>query len=183
MPTSLSALELQLQVVSRVDAALQCLRSEEPAGDLVLTDLRLPDGSGLDLIAAQLGWDRSVPVVVVTGAGDEHTVIAALRTGASDYVLKSGDYLRRLPATLSGAMHQFGRLRDQRMRCILVLHAEADERDASRNQHHLDQRAPHIRLHTAADSADVFYGHVHIRQGKTQVALRIAVGGPPGQNH
>ena len=57
--------------------------------DLLLIDWMLPDGTGADVlqwIRSNLGWD--IPVVVVTARDDEATVVAALKLGADDYVVK-----------------------------------------------------------------------------------------------
>lgn len=57
--------------------------------DLLLIDWMLPDGTGAEVlqwVRENLGWD--VPVVVVTARDDEATVVAALKMGADDYLVK-----------------------------------------------------------------------------------------------
>jgi len=56
--------------------------------DLCLTDMRLPDGEGLELVQhiAALGVD--LPVAVITAHGNTENAVAALKAGAFDYVLK-----------------------------------------------------------------------------------------------
>ncbi len=56
--------------------------------DLCLTDMRLPDGEGLDLVRyiATLGFD--LPVAVITAFGSAENAVAALKAGAFDYVSK-----------------------------------------------------------------------------------------------
>ena len=56
--------------------------------DAVLTDVRLPDLSGLDVVAILTEMDADVPVVVMTGYGTVETALEALRRGAKDYVQK-----------------------------------------------------------------------------------------------
>jgi DNA-binding NtrC family response regulator len=56
--------------------------------DAVLTDVRLPDLSGLDVVAILTEMDADVPVVVMTGYGTVDTALEALRRGAKDYVSK-----------------------------------------------------------------------------------------------
>lgn len=58
------------------------------AFDAVLTDVRLPDLSGLDVVAVLTEMDAHVPVVVMTGFGTLETALEALRRGAKDYVAK-----------------------------------------------------------------------------------------------
>ena len=55
--------------------------------DLVLLDLMLPDGSGLD-VCRELRKTSSVPIIVVTARGDEADRIVGLELGADDYVVK-----------------------------------------------------------------------------------------------
>jgi DNA-binding response OmpR family regulator len=57
--------------------------------DLLLIDWMLPDGTGADVlqwVRGNLGW--GIPIVVVTARDDEATVVAALKMGADDYVVK-----------------------------------------------------------------------------------------------
>lgn len=56
--------------------------------DAVLTDVRLPDLSGLDIVAILTEMDDRVPVVVMTGYGTLDTALDAMRRGARDYVAK-----------------------------------------------------------------------------------------------
>lgn len=55
--------------------------------DIVLTDIGLPDGSGLDFIP-ELKRGSGCKVLVVTAFGDRDTVVAALSAGADGYLLK-----------------------------------------------------------------------------------------------
>ena len=56
--------------------------------DAVLSDVRLPDLSGLDIVAILTEMDSSVPVVVMTGFGTMEVALEAMRRGAKDYVQK-----------------------------------------------------------------------------------------------
>src|ERR1044071_6756893 len=85
--------------------ALKILSSEAEI-DLVLTDLRLPDGSGLDLLERVQALSIPPAIVLVTGQGDEQVAVAALKAGAADYLVKEGNYLNRLPAALNNAVAQ-----------------------------------------------------------------------------
>ncbi len=70
--------------------------------DLLVLDLGLPDGDGLDLIRDVRGWS-AVPIVVLSARADEADKIAALDAGADDYVTKPfgvGELLARVRANL-----------------------------------------------------------------------------------
>ena len=74
--------------------------------DIVLADLRLPDGSGLDLLYKIRELPSPPPVVLVTGQGDQDVAVKALKAGAADYLVKQSDYLHRLPVVISNAVAQ-----------------------------------------------------------------------------
>src|SRR5215207_5090499 len=95
-----------------IAAALKILDTESDI-DLVLSDLRLPDGTGLDLLQ-QVQTRKAPPaVVLVTGQGDQEVAVAALKAGAADYLVKQSDYLHRLPVVISNAIAQNRYLREQ----------------------------------------------------------------------
>lgn len=68
-----------------------------PASDLVLLDIQLPDGNGLDVLR-QLRERSSRPaVVIVTAHGAEQVAVEALRLGADDYISKDAGFTELLP--------------------------------------------------------------------------------------
>ena len=66
--------------------AIARLRAEE--FDLVLTDLRLPDVDGMEVLRASRDAQRELPVILITAFGTIETAIQAIRQGAYDYVTK-----------------------------------------------------------------------------------------------
>jgi DNA-binding response OmpR family regulator len=56
--------------------------------DLVLLDLNLPDGDGIDVCRALRRRDEAVAIIAVTARGEERDRVAGLQTGADDYVVK-----------------------------------------------------------------------------------------------
>jgi len=70
--------------------------------DLIVLDLGLPDGDGVDLIRAVRGWSP-VPIIVLSARVDEGDKITALDAGADDYLTKPfgiGELLARVRAAL-----------------------------------------------------------------------------------
>lgn len=70
--------------------------------DLLVVDLGLPDGNGLDLIRTVRGWS-TVPIIVLSARADEQDKIEALDAGADDYLTKPfgvGELLARVRANL-----------------------------------------------------------------------------------
>jgi len=61
--------------------------------DVLLTDLGLPDGSGIDLIRACAATHPRCDIMVITMFGDEKNVLASIEAGAVGYILKDADQL------------------------------------------------------------------------------------------
>jgi DNA-binding NtrC family response regulator len=76
------------KIISAPDAetGLKLLASESV--DLILTDLKLPGMSGLDLLQTVKQQHPALPVVVMTAFGTVETAVDAMKAGATDYVLK-----------------------------------------------------------------------------------------------
>jgi len=79
----------------RVRTAKSCAEGlrlvEETAPDLVLTDLRMPDGTGFDVLRKVRETSAETPVVMITAYTSTKTAIEALKAGAYDYVSKPFD--------------------------------------------------------------------------------------------
>ena len=56
--------------------------------DLVITDLRLPDGDGMSVIRALHKAQPALPLILMTGYSSLETALEALRNGAVDYIIK-----------------------------------------------------------------------------------------------
>jgi DNA-binding NtrC family response regulator len=80
------------------------IRVEAGGLDLVVTDLKLPDGTGLDAIAAIRSRYPVLPIVMITSYSSMESAIAALRAGAVDYVIKpfnNDEFLRAVARALN----------------------------------------------------------------------------------
>lgn len=69
--------------------ARELLQQQSP--DVLLLDLGLPDGHGLDLLAELCSAGRPTGVLVISVLGDERSVLRAIELGASGYLLKDAD--------------------------------------------------------------------------------------------
>jgi DNA-binding NtrC family response regulator len=78
-------------VVAEADLAPALARVAAQPFDLVLTDLMLPGGSGLDLVAEAKRVAADLPVVVLTGFGTVASAVRAMKLGAADFVEKPVD--------------------------------------------------------------------------------------------
>ncbi|MBP5233967.1 MAG: sigma-54-dependent Fis family transcriptional regulator [Planctomycetes bacterium] len=72
--------------------------------DLVLTDLMLPDGSGMEILAESKKLYPATPVVLVTGHGSIENAVEATRLGAYEYLTKPVD-LNKLRVIVKNALH------------------------------------------------------------------------------
>ena len=71
--------------------ALEALRQSPQPFPVVLTDLRMPDGSGLDVLTASKTRDRTTEVILITAHSSIENAIEAMRAGAYDFVTKPPD--------------------------------------------------------------------------------------------
>jgi DNA-binding NarL/FixJ family response regulator len=82
---------MQLGVAcDRVRPALDWLEHNKP--DLLLTDLGLPDGNGLEVIKRCTALYPECDILVITMFGDEKNVMSSVEAGAAGYILKDSDY-------------------------------------------------------------------------------------------
>ncbi len=86
---TLGRMNLETRAAENVDQARHLL--EEFTFDLCLTDMRLPDGNGIDIVRHIQEKQPQLPVAVITAHGNMETAIAALKAGAFDFVSKPLD--------------------------------------------------------------------------------------------
>jgi DNA-binding response OmpR family regulator len=71
--------------------------------DLIAVDFNLPDMDGLQLLSLIRSEKPDIPVILITGAGSEQTAVEAMKSGATDYIAKSGDYGSTIPRVIKQA--------------------------------------------------------------------------------
>ncbi len=85
--------------------------------DLVATDQEMPIHNGLEVIHIIRTEGDPPPMIMVTGSGNESIAVEAMKSGASDYIVKDvdGGYLELLPAVIEKALRQH-RLAEEKRR-------------------------------------------------------------------
>lgn len=83
---TLTRMGLESDAVGSVTEAKQCL--SENFYQLCLTDMRLPDGDGLEIVRHVSECYGETPVAVITAFGSAENAVAALKAGAFDYLAK-----------------------------------------------------------------------------------------------
>ena len=113
---ALSRMGYQVSATANASAAASELRGRRFSA--VLTDLKLPDGTGMDVLRAALDADTALPVVIMTAYGTISEAVSAMRQGAYDFIQKPID-LEHLHHLLNRALE-----RQQLLRENLVLKDE-----------------------------------------------------------
>ncbi len=86
LKVNLSKSEMDVTLVTTADEALAVLR--EVPQDLVLTDVKMPGATGIELLERIRASWPDVPVVVMTGYGSVEDAVRAMKAGAADYLIK-----------------------------------------------------------------------------------------------
>jgi PAS domain S-box-containing protein/putative nucleotidyltransferase with HDIG domain len=152
-----ASLDFNVDIVHSLHDAFKCLEDSSENYNLVLTDLNLPDGNGLNLLNHIRSKRLPYAVVVVTGRSDEDTAIAALKAGADDYITKKDDYLTRLPTTLQGALERHHAEIALQSRALRILYAENNETDIDLTRRHMLKHAAHIQIEFVSTADEVFH--------------------------
>ncbi len=101
-------------------------RFSREAFDLVLTDQKMPDLSGLELIEAVRAQNPETAMIVMTAYGTIETAVAAMKAGASDYLTK--------PLNLDELLHRVRQVEERRR----LLTENRELREALRERHRLE---------------------------------------------
>lgn len=83
---TLARMGMDVASAQSIDAAKTQLKSQH--FQLCLTDMRLPDGEGLDLVKHVNQYYTDLPIAVITAYGSTENAVAALKAGAFDYLSK-----------------------------------------------------------------------------------------------
>ncbi|MCB1800456.1 MAG: EAL domain-containing protein [Gammaproteobacteria bacterium] len=144
-----SVADLHLDLATSLADARRHLEATATTYDAVLVDLQLPDGSGLELLAEIRNRELPLPVIVLTGSGDQQSAIAALQSGADDYIPKAVESYAHLGASLEGARERFQQRRGLHARSLRILYVEHDAADIDLTLRHLQRHAPYMHVEVA----------------------------------
>lgn len=130
--------QFHLDWVTTFEAALQTI--EQQPHDVYLVDYRLGERNGLELLKL-IDRQYSVPVIILSGQGDRELDIAALRSGAADYLDKT--YLR------SSLLEHFIRASIERNRALIALQT------SEQNYRVLFERETQLRQELSRSNAEL----------------------------
>jgi signal transduction histidine kinase len=149
--------DFELQIVATGAACLEQIQRNPP--DLLLLDHHLPDTDGVEMLKALFRQAPGLPVVMVTGAGDEDLVLRALRLGAATYVPKRGNYLESLSGLLRDVLANRIRKQDQALPGAAaprrILYVEHLPMDIDLTLQYFGEHAPHLTVevvHTCSEA-------------------------------
>jgi len=101
----------KLQVVGSLEK-IPGARYSQSAGHR-FTGLVLPDGNGIDLLAAP-AEANAFPMLILTSHGNEQTAVNALKAGALDYIVKSPETFANMPRILTSALNQWSLIQENK---------------------------------------------------------------------
>jgi DNA-binding NtrC family response regulator len=97
----------RVETASSVREAMRALEGKE--FDLVVTDIRMPDGTGMEVMRSARQWSPGAAVILLTAYGSVPDAVRAMRDGALDYLTKPISF-EQLQATAAQVMHRASRM-------------------------------------------------------------------------
>jgi signal transduction histidine kinase/FixJ family two-component response regulator len=93
--------ELPVASVYHTPNAIGCLEELTRINpDVILVDYLMPGMTGIEFLEALKRMDCDIPVIMITGQGDEKIAVQAMKLGAKDYLVKSADFFLLLPVVI-----------------------------------------------------------------------------------
>ena len=164
----------RVEVTAEIEAATRILR--RGGVNLVVMDYRLGSTSGLDFHRRMKAAGFDVPVIVVSGAMDDTSIIEAIRAGVRDVVVKDTEYLDYLPGAVRGVLGQvavtsgWSAAKERSSGCVLIV--EDDPGVATLQRRRLERAGYEVVV--AATGAEALEAAVKGRVSIVLLDLRLA---------
>lgn len=101
------AREFPYASVFHFQEANTCLeRLDQINPTVIITDYLMPGMNGIEFLELLNQQDIDSPVIMITGQGDENIAVRAMKSGAKDYLVKSGDFFTLLPSVIEKVVRQ-----------------------------------------------------------------------------
>src|SRR5687768_13233956 len=141
-----------VESASNVDAAISTLAATQIS--VVILDYRLGETTGLDLHRRMRASGHDVPVILVSAAMSDATIVDALRSGVRDVVVKTADYLDYLPDAVRGVLSHSDLpvlAPSTQPTCVLIV--EDDLATATLERRHLERAGYSVSVAATAEEA------------------------------
>ncbi len=135
-----------IEAVETVDCGKAIAILKEQTFDCAFIDYRLPDMTGLELVQVLRGDSVRIPLIILTGQGDEQIAVELMKAGASDYIAKG----RLSPEALAQVLRNAIRIHRAEMQMTL---AEQQKEQLARQREDFVSRLTHD-LRTPLVAAD-----------------------------
>lgn len=136
-----------------VREAMEIVKSDEQF-DIALLDMQLPDGNGIDILLKIRELGKDMAVAMLTGSGDEEVAVAALKSGADDYMVKNPGYTSKIPELVGFAIDNHKQLLLRESGIIKVLYIEHNAADIDFTKRYFTRYAPFIHLEYVPTAED-----------------------------
>lgn len=157
---------------ANLDAARK--RLAEASCDLVLTDMRLPDGDGTDLLEWIACRPISVPVIVMTGYAEIGNAVRSMKLGAEDYISK--------PVNPEQLLQKITETLERRSGVPPVAAADAKRTSFAAEERSVRSTRPAGYIEGRSDAARKLYEHVRL-VAPTQMSVLINGASGTGKEH
>lgn len=98
---------LPLASVDYFKDAKSCLeRLDEITPDVIILDYHMPGMNGIEFLEALIRQNMDIPVIMITGRGDESIAVQAMKLGAWDYLVKTPDFFTLLPSVIEKVVRE-----------------------------------------------------------------------------
>ena len=93
-------------VVHFIDATTCLERLDQINPTVIITDYLMPGMNGIEFLEVLNQQNIDAPVIMITGQGDENIAVRAIKSGAKDYLVKSGDFFTLLPSVIERVLRE-----------------------------------------------------------------------------